>query len=329
MQTTHSAIHPPVWALHRHLTARLRAWWLARHAATDTVTLTQRTLYILPTRVGWMFGVTLCLLLVGAINYQLNLGYMLTFLLAGASASALINGHGVLRGLQLSLAQPQPVFSGEPVVLDIRLLNANSRMRPAIGVALHATQQWTWADVPPHGAADAPIAFTAKQRGLHTIPLIVAETRYPLGIFRIWTLWQPRSRILVYPRPEPQAPALPEGQPQPGSGLSTGARAAGEFDGIRAYRHGDPSKLIVWKKWAQSGQLVSRDTTQIHGRQLWLDWARTGLTEREAQLSRLTAWVLAAEAARLEYGLRLPSLEVAPASGAAHRQRCLHALATC
>lgn len=329
MSTLRSRPPLPAWALHRRARAALRAWWLARHGATDTVTLTQRTIYILPTRAGWMFGATLCLLLVGAINYQLNLGYVLAFLLAGAGASAMIVGHGVMRGLQLSLSQPQPVFAGDALVLNITLLNTRGQARPAVGVALDAVRQWTWADVPGRGTAVAPIAYTAQERGLHAIPLLVAETRYPLGIFRVWTLWQPRSQVLVYPRPEPQAPALPEGQLQPGSGVSSSSRAAGEFDGIRAYRHGDPRKLIVWKKWAQSGQLVSRDTTQIHGRQLWLDWAQAGVSGREARLSRLTAWVLAADAAQLEYGLRLPALDIAPASGAAHRARCLHALATC
>jgi len=328
LQTRPATTPPPARAPHQRLRAALRAWWLARHGESDAITLTQRIIYILPTRAGWMFGVTLCLLLVGAINYQLNLGYALTFLLAGAGASALIVGHGVLRGLRLSLSQPQPVFAGDALTLNIRLLNARSKPRPAIGVALHATRQWTWADVPARGTAAAPIAFTAKQRGLHPIPRLIAETRYPLGIFRVWTLWQPQSQVLVYPRPERQAPPLPDGMPHPGSGLSSNIRAAGEFDGIRAYRRGDPSKLIVWKKWAQSGQLVSRDTTQIHGRQLWLDWTQTGLAEPEARLSRLTAWVLAADAAQLEYGLRLPALQIAPGRGTSHRQRCLHALAT-
>ena len=41
------------------------------------------------------------------------------------------------------------------------------------------------------------------------------------------------------------------------------------------------------------------------------------------------AWVLAADARQLEYGLRLPGLEIAPDSGAAHKLRCLRALALC
>ena len=47
-------------------------------------TLTQGNVYILPTRAGWMFALTLLVLLLASINYQLNLGYVLTFLLAGS-----------------------------------------------------------------------------------------------------------------------------------------------------------------------------------------------------------------------------------------------------
>ena len=62
--------------------ARFRQWWQARIPLRDTTTLTQRNVYILPTRPGFTLGATLLVLLVASINYQLNLGYLLTFLLA-------------------------------------------------------------------------------------------------------------------------------------------------------------------------------------------------------------------------------------------------------
>ena len=62
----------------------LQSWFENRLPLTDSVTLTQRTVYILPTRPGLMLGLTLLTLLVASINYQLNLGYLLTFLLAGS-----------------------------------------------------------------------------------------------------------------------------------------------------------------------------------------------------------------------------------------------------
>ena len=112
-------------------------------------------------------------------------------------------------------------------------------------------------------------------------------------------------------------------------------RSGEEFDGVRAYQTGDPLKLVVWKKAAQSfaagsHQLVSRDRPFAHHHRLWLDIRQTGLADHEARLSRLTAWVLMAEQQGRTWGLRLSGgKEVAPGSGAQHTTRCLEALAAC
>ena len=103
---------------------------------------------------------------------------------------------------------------------------------------------------------------------------------------------------------------------------------------MRAYRRGDPLKLVVWKKAAKSlatgtDDLVSRDAQQAQRHELWLDLAHAALPDHEARISRLTAWVLQADRLGIDYGLRLPALELAPDTGAAHRQRCLEALALC
>ena len=56
------------------MNARWRAWWQGRLSASDQQLLTQRNVYILPTKAGLMLCVTLVALLIGSINYQLNLG---------------------------------------------------------------------------------------------------------------------------------------------------------------------------------------------------------------------------------------------------------------
>jgi uncharacterized protein (DUF58 family) len=108
----------------------------------------------------------------------------------------------------------------------------------------------------------------------------------------------------------------------------------GEFDGVRAYRRGDPLKQVVWKKAAKSlgsgtDDLVSRDTQQSQRQELWLDVAKANLPDPEARISRVTAWVLQADRLGLDYGLRVPGRTIAPSSGAAHRLQCLEALALC
>ncbi len=177
--------------------ARLRRWWLARLPRTDSLTLTQRSVYILPTRAGWMLALTLLVLLLASINYQLNLGYLLTFLLAGCAAAGMQVSHATLRGLTLQLLPPEPQFLGQPVALDLRLSSARKHTRYGIGMAVYGdtrhTPQWTWADVPGQGSAILRVTFQPTRRGLQHLPTLGAQTLYPLGTFRVWSHWRPAA----------------------------------------------------------------------------------------------------------------------------------------
>lgn len=312
---------------------RFRAWWQARLPRSDTLVLTQRNVYILPTRPGFMFAITLVVLLIASINYQLNLGYLLTFLLAGAGVAGMHVTHGTLRGLTLRLKVPAPVFAGEAALLEVTLTSEDRRERFGIGLRVYADRPrgddgWAWTDVPAQAQAVTHVSFQPQRRGWHEVPALTAETRFPLGIFRVWAVWRPAAGLLVYPAPEPYPPPLPASQPMPGGPIQARRSEGGETEGVRAYRRGDPMKLVVWKKVAKTDELVSRDTSAAARQELWLDYLQAGGGSAEQRLSRLTAWVLAAEQLGLVYGLRLPgSPELPPDHGDAHRRRCLELLA--
>ena len=311
----------------RRLRHQLQQWFEARLPLTDSVTLTQRTVYILPTRPGLMLAATLLLLLVSSINYQLNLGYLLTFLLAGSALVGMHVSHGNLRGVSLHLAPLAPLFAGGSALIEVQLQSQRKSVRHGIGLAVMGSGHWAWCDVPAQGVSTLQVAFQPLSRGLHRVPTLTAETRYPMGTFRVWTVWRPAAQVLVYPSPELSPPRLPLAAAQAGEGPATQASVAGDYDGVRAYRRGDPLKMVVWKKLAKADELVSRDSVHAQGLELWLDSRQTGLSHPEQQLSRLCAWVLQADQLALDYGLRLAGLEITPSSGEAHKKRCLQALA--
>ena len=318
------------------LRQRIDGWFITRRPPSDRIELTQRNVYILPTRAGWLLGATVLVLLIASINYQLNLGYLLTFLLAGSVAVGMYVCHGTLRGLAMHLKQPEAQFAGTAAVFRVVLDNTRRGVRYGIGMAVRGSGQWAWCDVPAQGSATLDIAFQPERRGLHPVPPLVAETRFPLGTFRVWTVWRPAARVLVYPAPEPHPPPLPPGEPRTDAPQLGGARTqqSGEYDGIRAYRPGDPLKMVVWRKVARaqaagSDELFSRDTQQAQRQELWLDAQHAGLPEHEARLSRLCAWVLMADRLGLDYGLRVAGRQLAPSQGEAHKRQCLELLATC
>ena len=328
--------------------ARVRWWFEQRQPLSDTVTLVQRNVYILPTRAGWMLAATLIVMLVASINYQLNLGYLLTFLLAGCALVGMHVCHATLRGLAMNLVAPRAHFAGATATFDIKLSNLRKQWRYGIGLRVldappdHSGKsrgpQWVWADVPAEGSVTVQIAFTPGRRGLQRLPTLTAETRFPLGTFRVWTVWRPAAQVVIYPAPESAPPPLPAGEPRP-DGLTGATRmqSAGETDGVRSYRRGDPMKLVMWKKAAKTGGdgggdhggLLVRDTQQAQHHALWLDFAGAGSGRTEHRLSRLCAWVLQADKLGLSYGLRLPAREIAPGNTEAHKRQCLEALALC
>lgn len=316
--------------------------WAARRRprGTDTV-LHHRHLYVLPTGAGWMLGLTLLVLLLGAINFQLNLGYMLTFWLLGCAVASVGYAHRNVRGLHLQLGPLAPVHAGQTAVLPVQLQAPGKRTRWALSLATKPQpalprKRWAWShcDVPAGSAHTAELGWVCPQRGWHPVPTVVLESLYPLGVCRVWSTWQPTQLQLVYPQPEHPCPPLPHPsahadapqQPRPLPGHE-------QRDNIRPYQAGDGLRDVVWKKAAQtwatdSGELVVRHGQQAPSANLWLHAQHTGLSAREAQISRLTAWVLQAHAQQARWGLQLPSgAHIAPSSGPEHLQACLRALA--
>lgn len=316
------------------ITGRLRAWSEKRTTPADMLLLTQRNVYILPTRAGLMFAATLAVLLIASINYQLSLGYVLTFLLAGSGLVSMHLTHRTLRGLTLHLQPVNPTFAGEPAVLDIAL-TSDARPRYGVGMKVESApaSALAWVDVPEGARSALKLSFIAGHRGSSSVPLLSAETRFPLGLFRAWAVWRPAATLLVYPRPERPAAALPR-TPATASDGVPGMRQTegGDTDGVRLYRRGDPLNWLIWKKAARAmetgGELVSRDTRTAAHRELWLDWQQCAPLAPEDRLSRLCAWVLAADRADIDYGLRLPGREIPPAQGELHRRQALEQLAT-
>jgi uncharacterized protein (DUF58 family) len=311
--------------------SRIEAWWHSRLALTDTWTLGQRNIYIVPTRGGFTFAALLVLMLLASINYQLNLGYVLAFLLTGAAAVSMHMTHGTLRGLTLRLRPGPPDHAGEPALLDIVITNPG-KARYALAVRWRERgqkgQSFVAVDVPAGGQTTATLSMVPTSRGWHAVPAVVVETGFPFGFFRAWTVWRPATRVLAWPRPEHPTPPLPLAQPVAGEQAALQRSAGNELEGVRPWRRGDSLRQVVWKKVARSGELVSRDTAAAGSRELWLDWQATPGADPEPRLSRLAAWVDSAERAGIAWGLRLPGVELPADQGDSHRRAALERLAT-
>jgi uncharacterized protein (DUF58 family) len=136
---------------------------------------------------------------------------------------------------------------------------------------------------------------------------------------------------LVYPRPEEDGPPLPYGAAEKSDGH--GHAGHDDFAGVRNYQAGDSMKTLAWRQIARvdlesGGALVSKHFEGGAASEIFIDFARLPYSmDIEMKLSRMTRWVLEAEARGLAYAFCLGDVILPPGLGPAHRDACLRALA--
>jgi uncharacterized protein (DUF58 family) len=307
---------------------RIANWlWGFTPPERGTVVLVHRRVYIVPARLGWIFGLTLLILLTGSINYALSLGFALTFLLGGVGLVGMVHTARNLARIALSVGRAAPVFAGESAQFRLFLDGCAPFDRPAILARHLSSGAQLVVDVPAAGIAEAVLAVPAPRRGWLPLGRVMLETRFPLGLFRAWSYVEPEARCLVYPRPE-RSPLPPTSADSTGGSQRLQALGNEDFASLRGYQRSDSPRHVAWKAAARSDEMLTKQFSGEAAAELWLDWnllpAALGLEQR---LSRLSAWVLAAERAGNHFGIRLPGLEIAPGRGDAHCAACLQALA--
>jgi uncharacterized protein (DUF58 family) len=317
-------------ALRRTLKERFVAWALrGRPPEAVPVLLTQRRVYVLPTRAGLLYALSLLVMLIGAINYNLSLGHALVFLLAGLGVVAILHGFRNLAGLSITVGACAPVFAGETARFPLVLHNPDARTRRLLRLHLPG-QPATGVDVPPAGNARALLPLPTTRRGWLAMPRATIETVWPLGLVRAWSYTAPALACLVYPRPASTVPPAPTFAGIEGGRLP-GDAGDEDFAGLRRHQPSDPPHHVAWKTAARQGPQAALQTKQFAGtaaQAIWFDWATlpTGM-DVETRLAVLARWVLDAEAAGLSWGLRLPGAEIPQAHGPVHTHACLKALA--
>jgi len=299
----------------------------ARFPEQPPTVLTQRRIFILPTRTGYFFTFVLLLLLVASINYNLSLGFLLTFLLAGMGSISMLHTFRNLAQLSISPGKVDPVFAGETAYFSLVFTN-QGMPRFSVGAkrARHADAEPEYADIAERGSTTLMLPVPAERRGLLRCHRVEIFTEYPTGLFHAWSYVDFGTRCLVYPRPDAGAGALPVDAHASGLG-NIPIRGDEEFQSLRAYKPGDTPRQIAWKALAREQGLLVKEFGATASADLWLDYEMLQGLPVEVRLSRLTWWVTEAERAQVPYGLKLPSRTIAPLTGARHRDACLHALA--
>lgn len=307
---------------------RIERWAEGRmELSSQQASIDRRKLYILPTRNGITFFITILVILAGAINYENSLGFMLCFLLGSIGFLGMIYTHQNLNHLQLSMMSARPVFAGQTARFPIKISSLRGLAYYNVQFQGETGEIGTGHLTRSEAESRVEIPVSTQRRGRLTLSRIKVYTEFPLGLFHAWSWLKLESQCLVYPKPDEHPPQFNRLGQQ--SGLHTIAQNGyDDFAGIREYQKGDAPMHMAWKAIARTGQLYTKQFHAQVGDDIWLNWYHLPETmPMEKKLSILCRWIIDTDHHGLKYGLIMPGQRISPDSGLHHKHLCLKTLA--
>ena len=315
----------------------------ARRTAAENRKSKRQRIYIMPTRHGALFGLMLFAMLLGAVNYNNSMAYILTFLLCSLSLVTILHTCRNLAGLVINQGLTSPVFSGEIAKFPLILDNRKGHSRLSISFVSASEYKWrlikttrkstghkfpiTSCDIDASKFSRIELPIKAEQRGLLYAGRIQVFTTFPLGLFKAWSIIDMKEPCLVYPMPAGQN-SFPPFKLSDATGIQGTASGTDDFIGFRNYQAGDSIKDIAWKAYAQQKGLFVKRFSGSGASKLHLSWDDvSNLPDIEARLSQLCLWIIEAESLSLQYSLELPEIFISAGQGEKHLHQCLSLLA--
>lgn len=312
--------------------------WLARRVpAVASLQLSQKTIFILPTAQGALFGLGAIVVLVMAIAERNPVTLLLSSLMLSLFLLSLVLCYRNLSGLRLeahdteSDLPAQRCFVGDTAQFNVRIKAAGLRRGHQdlwLGFSNDALQL---VSLPPGTDATINLTTPATRRGLLSAPRLMLRTRYPIGLWQAWCRPDLAMRCLVYP--QPQICALPPAAVQspanaPGQQRLSRQTGVDDFTGLRDYQSGDSRRRIAWQSLARGQGLKTKQFVREAEPQFMLAFRHFPGRDPEAVLSCLCFQVLLLNRRHQAVGLELPgTVPVRPGQGEAHKHRLLQALA--
>lgn len=299
------------------------SWLLARSG--DRMQLGLRSLYILPTRFGWLWLAS-C-----AVLYQMGTS-------SGSSGPLLLAYGGLsifllspfltqlnLQGLTLCCSEPKPGFAGTSILYPIDVLSDVARQQLCFSWSGHSCQ-WS-GDIQP-GRSQLAVPWEPSQRGLQTPGRLRIESRAPLGLFKCWTLWHPSAAQLIYPAPIRGSTvrlAIKQQQLNNSDNPSQGDAGVQTWEGLSPHRVEEGLSRLDWKQLARTGNRLSKRFSDPQPRADLI--APDPSMPWEQALQHVCDQCIRMASRGTAFGVSVGKSLIEPASGQRQLRACLEALA--
>ena len=332
--------------LKRIVNNRLNAWLRKRIPSKNSHSLSNKNIFIIPTRFGFSFLIFVFLLFLLGTNYQNNTILLFCYLLASLFITVMMHSFFNLSKITLSSSKKQYVYANKtaffPIIMETKkehydlnfyFVNNNKSDHNS---KLHTTSLLHC----KQGKNTVSIPYNASKRGLYNIGRVKVYSEYSLGLFISWSMLDFAHQLIVFPQPkklhniQQYLTSIDSSADQQIQYNST-TTGIDDFLELKTHIVGESQARIAWKQLARGQGKLSKHYQSQQGSLLWLKLSDMPSTDLEIKLSYLCYLIMEYGKSDCEYGVILnttqynkgEAVQIPPNTGFKHQRKCLVALA--
>lgn len=339
---------------------RFERWLSRRVPGNYEHKLSNRNIFIMPTRFGFAYLFFDILLFLLGTNYQNNTILLLSYLLASLFVTVMMHSFYNFSQLTFSSSAKQFTFAKQqahfPINIkakkshfDLNFQHVMKKFASHVASSQPVLSQKIKIEQCDVGEHQVLLPYLANNRGVFNLGRVKVFSEYSLGLFITWAMLDFSHQLVVFPQPKKLSSnhnyltGLDDSTHSQNNNYLVSA-GVDDFSELKNYIVGESQARIAWKQLARGQGKLSKHYQNQQGSLRWLKLSNMPSVEVETQLSCLCFLILEYSKSKYEFGLLLDSnlsnlannknstnkahtLKITPSSGFQHQQNCLIALA--
>ena len=294
------------------------------------VTLSHRKIYIVPSKLSLMLLLVISLIVLAGINYENNEFYIIGFWLLSLFIWNFVLTFFNLAKLEVKSVKTLNVFAGEPAQFEFELSRLNKSVH---GLKIRSNEQVIESVfVDKKEPKTLFVSQKSINRGKMEFERMTFSTVFPFGFSYGFSYVYLDLPAWIYPKPidaHVQSMNSTSGDQQKLE--DTQVVGSEDFNQLKQYEPGERLGHIHWANYAKTGELKVKEFVDVNSASMWVDWAEFPMLDTESRLSHLCFLMLESNKNNVNFGLRLPNIEIEPVyvleQKKSHLDRCLLQLA--
>jgi len=312
--------------INRFFKLRFNRWLKRRIPPASVHKLTNRNIFIMPTRFGFVYLIFVLLLFLLATNYQNNVIMLLSYLMASLFITTMMRSFYNVSGITLSAEKNAAGYAKQSITFPIQVSFPNKRFDLNF---CFDNQQVLHLSQGEQGDQTVYVCCLYENRGIYRPGRLKMSSEYSLGLFKTWTRIDFDQQCSVYPEAIPLSNRKSNftGTVNEHSLSNNSKPGIDDFYELKPYIPGEPLSRIAWKQFARGQDRLTKHYHQQQGTTCWLTLMDMPDHGVEKQLQYLCFLINEYNHAGQTFGLDLGHEKIAPSQGENHFKQCLMALA--